>query len=389
MEDFSVNMKALKCQWIKRYFLNDVDAKWKAAFEFFLGKKNTRLYLCSDFDLTEIPNHCPVYYKEAVHVWRQIKHDTCEDPDDIAKQCVWYNRNIKIGGSTIFRESLFRAGLWTVSDLYKDNSVVGFHEWCKRGVSPNCFYMWQQVVKAIPQRWKLVMREYNFEEGNTHILSTILINNKEIDITKTEQKDIKHFFKLEAYKQLSATDFKARTKYKEKGITNDDFPWEQVYILYNKLPVSNKVATLQYKILFRIVATNSLLFKMKKINSPLCEFCGLYSDDIEHLFFRCSHVRNFWFSFEDFWNNICVNRNVPRLTLSLNDVLFGLMNSGQYVDVINTILLYGKQYIFICKQESLFPKVNHFINYLRNELHVLAEAYHENICITDALHLLE
>ena len=59
--------------------------------------------------------------------------------------------------------------------------------------------------------------------------------------------------------------------------------------------VDNKVSEMQYKILHRIIGTKYLLYKMRKVPNMTCEFCNMYIESIEHLFFYCYVVKNFWF----------------------------------------------------------------------------------------------
>ena len=37
-----------------------------------------------------------------------------------------------------------------------------------------------------------------------------------------------------------------------------------------------------------------MLFKIKKVDSLWCYFCGAESETLEHFFFYCSKVRAFW-----------------------------------------------------------------------------------------------
>ena len=37
-----------------------------------------------------------------------------------------------------------------------------------------------------------------------------------------------------------------------------------------------------------------MLFKFKKVDSPLCDFCGKELGTIEHLFFHCKKVSMYW-----------------------------------------------------------------------------------------------
>ena len=61
--------------------------------------------------------------------------------------------------------------------------------------------------------------------------------------------------------------------------------WEKIYLLPFKTTLHTKLREFQYKILNRILYTNEMLFKFKKVDSPLCYFCGKELNTLEHFFF--------------------------------------------------------------------------------------------------------
>ena len=50
----------------------------------------------------------------------------------------------------------------------------------------------------------------------------------------------------------------------------------------------------QFKVLNNILNLNYKLYKMKVISSPLCSFCDLENETIEHFFWKCTIVQDFW-----------------------------------------------------------------------------------------------
>ena len=50
----------------------------------------------------------------------------------------------------------------------------------------------------------------------------------------------------------------------------------------------------QFKVLNDILSLNYKLYKMKVISSPLCSFCNLENETIEHLFWNCTFTQDFW-----------------------------------------------------------------------------------------------
>lgn len=50
----------------------------------------------------------------------------------------------------------------------------------------------------------------------------------------------------------------------------------------------------QYRLLHRIIPTNSYLYKVKILDSNLCNFFFLYEHTIYHLFFDCCYFQSIW-----------------------------------------------------------------------------------------------
>merc|ERR1712105_134682 len=75
--------------------------------------------------------------------------------------------------------------------------------------------------------------------------------------------------------------------------------WRHIYLLPHILNVTYKVKELQYSILHNYIRTNKLLYKMKLIESPNCNFCHMYSQSTVHLLYDCFCVKNLWLFLKD------------------------------------------------------------------------------------------
>ena len=67
----------------------------------------------------------------------------------------------------------------------------------------------------------------------------------------------------------------------------------KIYLLPFKATREIKLTMFQYKIIHRILPTNSLLHKMKKVASPSCPFCPSERQTLWHLFINRMHVSSF------------------------------------------------------------------------------------------------
>ena len=69
--------------------------------------------------------------------------------------------------------------------------------------------------------------------------------------------------------------------------------WKKIYMVPHKATIDTKTRSFQYKLLNRIVYTNKSLFKMKLVDSPMCTFCNLLEESLEHLFCNCNCSKDF------------------------------------------------------------------------------------------------
>ena len=88
----------------------------------------------SNFEVHELPKHMPQYYVNSIINWSRIKMPSSEiGKNDVSSQCLWYNKNLKIGGKTVYKARLFSTGLWVVQDLFENGILLPFETLLQRG----------------------------------------------------------------------------------------------------------------------------------------------------------------------------------------------------------------------------------------------------------------
>ena len=110
---------------------------------------------------------------------------------------------------------------------------------------------------------------------------------------------------------------------------------------------NNSLREMQFKIIHRIIGVNKALYRFGLACSPLCEFCHIYSQSIEHLFCNCFIIKTFWMA-------VCKDLrdlNLIRDNLSDKDILLGYGIEGDEDNLtLNQIIMFGKKFIFDCKK---------------------------------------
>ena len=100
---------------------------------------------------------------------------------------------------------------------------------------------------------------------------------------------------------------------------------------------------------------------MGKSDTPLCTFCHIEEEDIEHLFWECHITASFLLDTEQLFFG-------KQFVLSKRDFFFGV-NSFNF-HPMNFFILYCKHYIFSCKFDNSKPNCNQFFHKMQFILRV-------------------
>ena len=123
---------------------------------------------------------------------------------------------------------------------------------------------------------------------------------------------------------------------------NFNFDWKEIFKIPYLCARESKIQSMQYQILNRYFPCGNTLNTWYKTNSYVCIFCGM-SESIEHYFYTCDIIKDFWTSFRKWWKNIyeC------DIELSVCEVIFGVPNEMNdiMIDCLNFCILYAKQFI--------------------------------------------
>ena len=149
-------------------------------------------------------------------------------------------------------------------------------------------------------------------------------------------------------KCLKQGDFKAKSKFRVIHGEISEEEWKQIFCVVKHMNVTQYAKDLQFKILHRFLARNSLLYKMKKIASPRCIFCQLEIESLEHLLFNCKNVQNLWIDIFEKWKVIALKQS----TCTLKLVTFGIFEADLQPEqsALNFIIILAKSYIWRSKQ---------------------------------------
>ena len=283
MKDFALFNKALKLNWVKRLCSNS-DAPWQYIPKSLLANVGgPELFKCNyDIGHLNLSKCLPAFYHEIITFWQDVIASNPKSKNDVLEQIVWNNKFIKSDKKSMYLQHWRYAGILKINDLFdtQQNCFPSFDSF-RNKFNVRCnFLQYFSLVNAIPQSWKKLLN-CSLEQSST---PQILI----------EEMTCKIYTKLLSLRSKPPPTCEKRLL--NFGYQKDDL--RKLYLLPFEVTKEVKLSMFQYKIIHNILCTKSLLFKMKKEDSPRCPFCPA-DHTIVHLFTECAQATLFWKEFLD------------------------------------------------------------------------------------------
>ena len=299
-----------------------------------------------NFNYTKLPITLPEFYKECTATWALLNEDNPSAFSEIANQVIWNNQFICIESKSIYNSRLIDLGIVRIGDLYDIRGEFKSNkEPLYSTLSPVEHFLLFSLFNAFPEEWrKILKKNKNSISSETYDLIqtdfNLRIQGKKVNLQNLKSKSLYDSF----VSKISSIPT-AQKKYNEAFSTHaSQLDWEKIYLLPFKTTLDTKLREFQYKILNRILYTNKMLFKFKKVDSPLCDFCEKELETIEHLFFHCPKVCMFWDDLKVLLNSVNIT-----VRFDIKDVLFGILDKDNISILVNYILLESKYFIYRCK----------------------------------------
>ena len=194
--DIKSKIVALQLTWIRR--LHDENFHpWKLIPLNVLKPLGGSTVFHQNLDLTpELPNAVPSFYRNLLSYWCENFSHYPDSKREISSEYIWYNKYIRIAGKPVFFRALEERGIKHLSDLFFEN---GSHiPWSTlkdlHSIPSTQYFTWMQVLDAIPDDWKILLKE-NGEHTTKDLISSasnhkLWINNSLGDVNKLTSKEI-------------------------------------------------------------------------------------------------------------------------------------------------------------------------------------------------------
>ena len=324
---------SLKSSWLRRCIVSN--SSW------------TNLFVCTnycniqdiinygdDFVRRKLINSRNPFWKDVLGGWLVVLEKNMPlNTRDICNTSLWYNTKITIDKKPVVYKNYINKGIVLVKDLLDDQSNLMSHEEFRQKYNMKTnFLEYNSLLRAV----KIYIKKSNVYETQIDIQKPSLPENAKLLLSNV--KGSKIFYNL-INKTISIP--VAQSKYQNIVMNTQD--WKKYYTLPFKCSKSTDIQWFQFRILHRIIGTNYFLYKIKYTNTDRCTFCKIEPETLEHLFYDCQIVREFWNSIGQ-WIHAALGITIP---ITIRNILLGIPEKK--AKVMNWFILHVKKYIYNMK----------------------------------------
>jgi len=338
---------AWKVKWLQRV-LNSENAKWAHFGHAKFSKVGGLEYLLKcDYDVRKLPVKLNSFYSDLLTVWRNAnKHNSPENRAEVEAQLLNNNKHLLIGKKSVYIAELCdkhidRLNQW----LNHRGEFFSYQEMRNRYNVSFDVLRYNQIISAIPQDWKRVIRASSRTGDIQYTNELVYLRN------------VKDTLIWQQFTQPNAC-----TKWLDDiGLSPDD--WYRMCLHARQTISESKLYVFQFKLLHRILCTGALLKRYGIRTSEACHVCA-QNDTLVHALLWCQ-------SSSQYWRNVYkeIEKREPDAAGLLTEsgrekhVLFGLQVSAsnsklKLVQKLNFIMLWSRYFLYLQRVQLITGEIS-------------------------------
>lgn len=264
-------------------------------------------------------------------------------------------------------------GIWAVTHLM-DNSgnFLNYEDFCETFNFRCPIREFNRVIKAIPVPLKTMIQQLLLHSNIVSELRPLCIEGIHLCHKQFSNKFIRNVLSAQYYPN------QLRRKYVLKDYSNEEA--KKIRKPYLSYPILPKAKEVTFKILNDFYPSIHFLHIRFNWNNNSCGFCEKDIETVEHIFFQCEPVQEFWFLFQSWLQS----KGIVLHPINVMSIKAGVFMEEKSLDfLLNNLIVLAKHFIHRCK----YLKVKPHINGWKNELKLFTKSLQ---CMTDknALKLL-
>ena len=271
-------------------------------------------------------------WKEVLKYWLNYSVETIP----IKQQIIWLNSAIKINGKIVFYPQYFKAGMVLVADLWSnEENAFKTHSQIENEFGKIPFTAYLGILKAIPDQWKVSLREGQELKIDDNPLMERCKGKKVVSIL---------------YKCVSSSDslvVKNWQRWVENGMQIEYADYIKSITKINRLTNVVKLRSFQYRLMLGSTITNVNLFHFGIKDTKLCTFCNVENETKQHLFYECDSIVSILHWFNEF-----IEQNLSMTTW---------ITSNLGYPILNTLSLIAKYFVYTKKCLNERPELAAFL----------------------------
>ena len=349
MIDLSTFISAIKVTWIRRLY-NNSETPWAKLAKMYLGSIQKTVLFGSYYSLNMARKTTNKFWSETLYCWSKlIDSIPINNVSDALSRPLW--NNPVVSKVNLFLPDWYNNGIISIADIVFGNGKF---------ISQNDLKTVYHIRTNFLEHHRVITCVKNYlskqkDASKIHKKPTLPI---QIKIISKSQKGSQDFYKILANQNMVHDTTYYSFWEQALGITICTDMWKRIFQVCFKTIKDNDLIWMQYKVLYRILGTNDLLFKINRHDDGKCSFCKEYNESILHLFVQCKNVQNFW---SELKTNMQLILGID-LAIDPSTIILGNLLTKVDAIPLNTVYLAAKLYIFRKSKLNQIPNYSNFCN---------------------------
>lgn len=334
---------AFKAQWVANY---KRFSKIRSLADYFLPFIGENFWSCN-IHPTDVETlfQTESFWKDVASAWAQINWHTPVTTNQVKQQILWFNSHVKIDKNLLFDITVWNSGCRTVGNLLTEqgDKFLSYDQFINKFGNVMPWLQYYGLLGALPAPWKEMIRNPVID----HEIDAKY--NPRYETLTPKISDIVYNYSI-SEKELARPVYNKWVSILEKEnvrLSYDSFL--NSFLNMKELTSSPKYLSFQYRLLHRKIFLNKILKKWKLSDTELCTWCNLEYETIEHFFYECTEVRDFWRRLRCWFE--CLTDTEVNLTFK--DIIFNNCEVESDKTFLNTIILIAKQHLFSRKCQGI------------------------------------
>ena len=320
-------VNSLKITCIRRLMTSE--SKWTEIVKMYVDI--SKLPFCGQCFLELVSKKCTNnFWAETFNTLSKLIEKLSVKKERIFEYPLFFNPDIVVGFESTFIKSWFKAGINCIGDLVTINNTIMEYNEFKANYHVKSDYLTYQGIKTSLQK---ALKKYHVKQQELKQTPKPFFPPY-LKALLNDSKGCKSVYTCLNNNNEIPTCIKKWDEILSTKFTEDD--WEAIFLLPFSVTSDINIRWFQFRLIHRILGTNSYLYKINYVENSICTFCKQFPETIEHIFWTYRYS-------QALIRNMLLNHYNIYGDLTLNDMLSGFIESA--CKMKNLLLILFKMYI--------------------------------------------